>query len=332
MKSARSLIVKARDKAVSSILEKIIQLDSSVNELTVAQKENSKLLNKLNEKQAQGGIMRVNDREIATPIFNGLIMYLDPRDIAITPHIVFSGIWEEWVTKAWIRVLSLQNKNTVVLDIGANNGYYGMLAARDLDKTTSRVILFEPNPNLLPYIHKTLSVNWLNENTIVEPLGVSDKNGNAKLNILQDYTGSSSMHTSEFMKSYLEHKMDIKTEQEVKVKTTTVDAYCTQHNIKEVDMVIMDIEGYEEKAYHGMRNTVAQSKNITFFIEFTPDSYAKPKDFYMQMRADFGNVYTIINGGEEDGRIAPLKKDDYESVIGDSRDYVMLIFSKRKLT
>jgi FkbM family methyltransferase len=327
-------IVKIKSRLFFDLTRQVAELDSKVD---LGLGENNRMLRELileqhalRESNLSGGHLRISDREVATKIFNGLIMYLDPSDIAITPHIVFTGIWERWVTKAWLSVLRLQ-KDAVALDIGSNNGYFGALAAHELDSKKSKVVLFEPNPNLIPYIHKTLDVNWLNENAVVEPLAISDSNGSAKLNILKDYVGSSSMHSIEHLESYLQHKMKIRVQEVVNVKTATIDSYCKQNKVENVDVAIMDIEGFEEKAYNGMRNTVKASKNMVLFLEFTKDGYEDPKKFFNLMKNDFGNVYTLVKEGEYEGRIEMPREKSYESLVGKSSEYVMLVFSKRKL-
>lgn len=315
-------------KKVSAELDR--RLTDLKNDLEKTQQETNSLTREFIIEQRQrddlrGGILQVTEREIATRIFNDLIMYLDPRDISITPHIALEGIWERWVTMAWITLLD--KRDATVLDIGANNGYYGMLAASKLDRKKAHVILFEPNPHLIPYIHKTLSVNWLNENTTVEPLAVSDVDGKAKLNILQDYIGSSSMQSLEELNATMGHKMQIDAEEIVEVETVTIDTYCERNGVADVDLAIMDIEGFEDKAYKGMQRTVKKSSNMSLFIEFTPGGYEKPKQFYNQMVKDFGKVYTLSPKGE----FVKPTDNSYEHVVGDSPDYVMLVFSKRDL-
>jgi hypothetical protein len=87
---------------------------------------------------------------------------------------------------------------------------------------------------------------------------------------------------------------------------------------------MMDIEGFEDTAYAGMRNMVQASPNLTFFLEFTKESYADSKKFYELMLKDFGHVYVI----DEEGYMVKPKDMSYETVIGDSDDWVMPIFSK----
>ena len=87
----------------------------------------------------------------------------------------------------------------------------------------------------------------------------------------------------------------------------------------------MDIEGYEDKAYAGMRKIVKTSPNVTMIIEFTKEGYENPKEFYNQLLDDFGNVYVIFGN-----RIVVPEKTDYDSMVGSTQDWVMPIFSKNK--
>lgn len=280
------------------------------------------ILNEIKKRVENSGTLMLSEREMVSKIFSGLIMYLDPQDMAIAVHIALDGIWEHRITSAW---LSLLQPTDTVFDIGANNGYYGALAAQKTDKKHSKVVLFEANPNLIPYIRKTLAVNWLNEQSIVENVAVADKSGVLTLSILKDYIGSSSVHPNEHVAKYMGNKMYMETAQEVKVKAIAIDEYCKEKDITTVDLMIMDIEGYEDKAYAGMRNIIAVSPRATLFIEFTQGSYDDPVGFYNQMLADFGHVYIL----DDEGYIIKPEDADYKHIIGESDDWVMPIFSKR---
>lgn len=280
------------------------------------------LLQELKERTKNSGTIALSENEIITKIFSGLKMYLDPNDLAITPHLALDGIWEHRVTAAWLAVVQPQD---VVIEIGSNNGYYGALAAQKTDKKNSKVIMFEANPNLIPYIRKTLAVNWLNEQTVLENVAISDKEGELVLHILQDYIGSSSVRPNAEIKKYMGSKMRMETAEEVKVKATSIDVYCKKHKIPAVDLFLMDIEGYEDIAYAGMRKTIAASPNATLFVEFTPQGYKDPEGFYNQMLKDFGHVYMI----DDDGYIVKPKTTSYGAVIGNPDDWVMPIFSKK---
>lgn len=282
---------------------------------------------KRDEKNLRGGSFTVSEREIATKLFNDMIMYLDPKDIAVVPHIILEGIWERQITEAWRRVMDEMDIKTV-FDIGSNFGYFGMLAAQKVDRKKGKVVLFEANPRLVPYIHKNLSVNWLNENTVVENVAVSDKNGTETLNVLEDYTGSSSVHSMEKLTSYLSHKMNVKAEESVKIRAVTIDSYSKSEKINTIDLIKMDIEGYEEKAYLGMRGIVKNSPKTVMFIEFTKDGYDNPEAFYNMLLDDFRHLYTI-NG---EGGLEKPTKNSYNDIVVPAADWVMLVFSKTSLS
>ena len=319
-------VKKLRAKVLGiGIIEARIEKLQHANEEAFARLEN---LQKTAMKYDAIGIMPLSDKEIAVKIFNDLIMYLDPRDIAITPHIALERIWEREITYAWLSVLDHDVRDEpVVMDIGANFGYYGMLAAQR-HKKRGQVVLFEPNPSLQPYIHKTLSVNWLNENTVVENLGISDKEGVAELNVLEDYISSSSMHSVEHVRSYAGNQMQVNVDRVVKVPTTSIDDYCKDHKIDSVDLMIMDIEGYEQLAYAGMRNTVKNSQDLILFMEFTMGSYKYPEKFSEKLLADFKHVYMIT----PDGQLHVPRSKSYKQIMSDDETLTFLVLSKKALS
>lgn len=332
----KKVIKKSREKVFSNIMASLHELNRAVaalhdkvgaSEQALRQTQleinhaQSQVLEEVQNRSKNSGIIPLSEKEIVAKIFSGLKMYLDPRDIAVVPHLVLDQIWEHRITAAWLSIIKPED---TVLDIGANFGYFGILAAQLTDKKKSKVIMFEPNPYLMPYVRKTLSVNWLNEQSTIENLAIADKEGEVVLNLQKDYIGSSSLLSDKELDKYMHNKMHVETQEAIPVKAVTIDGYCAKHKIGPVDLIKMDIEGYEDKAYMGMRKTIQASPNVTLFVEFTKDSYRHPKAFYDQMLQDFGNVY-IIN---DDGRIVKPKKTNYETVIGDADDWVMPIFSK----
>jgi FkbM family methyltransferase len=280
----------------------------------------SSVLTELKDRAKNSGTLVLSETELLTKIFSGLKMYLDPRDRAITPHLALDGIWEHRITAAWLKVLK---PGMTVFDIGANNGYYGVLAAQKAGKD-AKVVMFEANPHLITYIQRTVDVNFLGKQATLENVAVADKSGELTLNILKDYVGSSSVYSDDRVKTYMPNKWQVETEEAIKVHAITIDGYCKQHKITTVDLIIMDIEGFEDKAYGGMRKTIAASPNATLFVEFTPRAYEDPKAFYELMLKDFGHVYVL----NDDGSPTVPPDASYKAIIGDTDDWVMPIFSK----
>jgi hypothetical protein len=111
-------------------------------------------------------------------LFSGAKMALDTKDISFVPHLALDGIWEEPVTRAWLKVIK---PNYTTLDIGANFGYFGLLAKRQTHAKGSSTIFFEANSALIPFIKKTLSINNYMEFSEIENVAISDKKGSLKL-------------------------------------------------------------------------------------------------------------------------------------------------------
>jgi FkbM family methyltransferase len=325
MNPAKKAVTKGRNVLLGGLIRSVDQLLQHTAQVQSKQLELEAKLDDIQNRQINTGALEVGDHQIIVKLFNGLKLYLDTRDISLTPHVALDGIWEPEITKAWVAHI---NPGDVVFDIGANFGYFGLLAAHLVGKKTGKVIFFEPNPNLVNYIHQTLNLNWYNEQSVVEGSAVSDKESTMTLNILKGYIASSTLQSIDKLKGYLDEKMEIEVEQAVDVPVIKLDDYCKQRGIKQIDVMKMDIEGFEDKAYAGMRSVVAQSTAMKLFIEFTKEAYEQPVDFYKQMLADFGHVYTI----SPDGDLLVPKKTDYASMVGDAEDWAMLVFSKRKLT
>lgn len=319
----RKTAQKIKSKLLSEIVADINLLNDRINDLQSRTDEINNSLLRINQHNSRNNVqtLPISHDEVLTKIFTDLKIYLNPNDMAVAAHIALDGVWEREITKAWMSVIK---PDYTVLDIGANFGYYGLLAGQFTSKKKANVILFEANKKLIPYINKSISINWFNEQVKVENLAVSDKNETVVLNVLKDYVGSSSLQTLEELDTYMHEKMQLVIEEKMKVQSITIDNYCSQEKIKAVNLIKMDIEGFEEKAYSGMRQIVKKSKDITLFIEFTKDSYENPRKFYDQMLGDFGNVYTI----NAEGELIKPKDAGYASVIGEADDWVMPVFSK----
>ena len=80
--------------------------------------------------------------------------FLDPRD-AMSKDLLSHGVWEEYETQIFKETIS---PGDVVLDIGANIGYYSLIAAR-LVGDTGKVHAFEPEPNSRDLLEKNIAVN-----------------------------------------------------------------------------------------------------------------------------------------------------------------------------
>ncbi len=261
--------------------------------------------------------VNTGEHEVLTQIFTGQIMYVDPRDLSVAPHLMMRGIWEWSVTTAWREVVK---EGDIVLDIGANFGYFGVIAA-SLVKP-KKVIFVEANSKLVPYIKKSMSVNGLLDKAVVENVAVGDKNGTITMNFLENHYGSSSG-----LDLGAEVVVRDDTVEQIEVKLELVDTIAGRNEVKRADVVKLDVEGLEPEAYTGMKSLVENSPNLKMFIEFTPGRYKDATGFFKRLRADFNYVYEIT---EPDGKLEIVKS--YDALDFSKNDSVMLLVAKNAVS
>jgi FkbM family methyltransferase len=171
------------------------------------------------------------------PVFDGRL-YLDSHDYVMASQIYSTGKWEPYETELFLRTI---DSNMIVVDIGANIGYYTLLAA--LNKAT--VISFEPVPATYRILARNIALNNL-ENVTAHEKAVSNTNGNVSLCLASD---PASCGISGHGKS-------------IEVDSVTLDSV-----VDRVDVIKMDIEGAEALALEGMRNTLRTNRHLVLFTE-----------------------------------------------------------------
>lgn len=281
------------------------------------------VLDKLNEalyfihQIKNGHTVSTGEFEALTKIFTGQLMYVDTRDISVVPHLLMSGEWEPAITRAFLKVI---DKDDVVLDVGANFGYFGVIAA---SRSKGKVIFIEANPVLAPYIRKSMSVNGMISRGVIENVAVGDKPGTASFNFLRNAWGSSSLlDIPEIAETYGPEYM---TQERVKVKVDTIDAICKRNGVKKANVIKIDVEGFEPQTYAGAKTLIKNSPGLKMFIEFSPGQYASPKKFFDTVAKDFSYLYKIE---EPTGALTAIKK---YSDLKFSGDWQMVVASKHAL-
>jgi FkbM family methyltransferase len=129
-------------------------------------------------------------------------------------------------------LVSLVRPGMVVYDLGANVGFFTLLASR-LVGATGTVYAFEPLPANLEILRRHLALNRC-ANVTVLPAAVSDRDGRAR------FEGSGST-------ARLGEGGDA-----IEVETARIDTLLARGDLTPADLVKLDIEGAELAALEGM--------------------------------------------------------------------------------
>jgi FkbM family methyltransferase len=178
-------------------------------------------------------------------------LYVIRSDPVVGRELLASGRYEPHVTERLRRCLV---PGGVFVDIGANVGYYTLLAAR-LVGSAGRVIAFEPNPTSL----RVLLLNTLPAGGTIRvyPFAVSDREG--FLSLMRIVSIASSKRVAE---EELRYPSDVTLTYAVRLD----DALCDEQRI---DVLKCDVDGHDYLAIRGGQATLARTHPVVF-AEFNP--------------------------------------------------------------
>ena len=209
-------------------------------------------------------------------------LFLNKKDPVLSGALSM-GVFEKYFSEIFRKVLS---KEMVVIDVGANLGYYTLISSKNCKK----VFAFEPeleNSNLLK---KNLKYNKCNNVEVCE-FALGDKNQLANLYIDPYNKGKHS-----FLKGSLRSK--------VTTKVSKLDSVLSSTGVKKVSIIKIDIEGWEAKAMIGMKQTIKNHKPLLFF-EFVPDRITKSGE----------NPYDLLHGLVELGYSLDIIDEDKYKLV-----------------
>jgi FkbM family methyltransferase len=190
-------------------------------------------------------------------LHNGQLIRLIPQD-HIQRTLLWYGFYEKESIQTWEKLIV---KDSVVIDIGANIGYYTLIAAHKA--INGSVHSFEPVPTSFQALQKNISLNNLS-NVIANPCGVSNVQSLEKYYVSSiDNSGMSGMRPAENFSGLVET-----------INTITIDDYSSEHELRRIDFIKIDIEGNELNALMGMKKVLQKFKPI-IFIELVQEHLVK---------------------------------------------------------
>lgn len=213
-------------------------------------------------------------------------MYVDHFNYDMAPWLMLDGLWEIWIAMAIGRAIQ---PGWTCIDAGAWCGFYSIMMA-DLVGSTGKVIAYEPNEkhaNLCRRSFKANGFSWAE----LRYAALSNELGAAKF-LTTDGGGSR-----------------LESEGDKVVPTEMVDSLA----IDKVDLIKMDIEGGEYKAWTGIQKTISKNKNIIVVMEINTERYDDPAGFY----ADINRVFPVIRSITTDGVTKVTNVDEIMSINGE---------------
>jgi len=193
-------------------------------------------------------------------------------DLSFRLMLLPTGTYERMTTNLFTKLVT---EGMIVIDIGANIGYYTLLAAKAVGNN-GRVFCFEPEPSNYALLLKNIKENNHGNVTPVKK-AVTNTTGVVKLFISKE-PGQHSIASDNLH------------QRAISVDSTTLDDFFVGKEYP-IHAIKMDIEGAELATFQGMRNIIAKNPQLVIFTEFNPRCLmmagASPTE-YFQMLINYG--------------------------------------------
>ncbi len=239
-----------------------------------------------------------------TFVDEGLFLYVDTTDRSLAPHLIASGTWEDNNTKL-LKVLMKTRAN--IVDAGANHGYFSVIAAAQNRKhnRSGKIFCIEANPSFIALLTSSVISNGFSQSINIVNKILSDKQqDNSRFLSMKTLKGGSGVDSAEFINNISEQKLEYDV---LAIESTTLDVLIPK-GLK-IDILRMDIQGYEFKALKGASRVLSESDDIVIFMELDPtlSYYSEVEDEFNQLEK-MGFKFWIVqkNGSIKSASIKSL--------------------------
>jgi FkbM family methyltransferase len=192
----------------------------------------------------------LGDQPVVGTLADGGTILLAPWDLLISDVIRTTGVWEPDVTALVRRVV---RAGSVVVDVGANVGYFTVLAA-GLVGPAGRVVAFEPSPANVQLLLGSVVANGFT-NVDVWPLALSDRHVVLPLHTDDVSTNATLVTAGDASSTW--------------VVGARGDDLLTRVEPTGSCLVKIDVEGFEHSVLLGMTNFLRRHRP-TVVLEFNP--------------------------------------------------------------
>ncbi len=178
----------------------------------------------------------------------------DEKDRHVSRQLRERGIWEPYETAL---LLSLLEPGAICVDVGANIGYFSLIAASVVGDS-GRVYAFEPDPRNCRLFEASAQLNGLQHRLELARAGLSSQAGEGRLYLSEDNLGDHQIYPAEPQRRSLPIKL-------------LNGAQYLGGKIARLDLLKVDVQGAEYEVMLGLM-PLLQSLTIPprILIELTP--------------------------------------------------------------
>lgn len=220
---------------------------------------------------------------------NGIHYVLDISDYM--DHAVYFG-FSDLLDFDREDLYSMVKPGQTIFDVGGNIGDTALHFAK-LQNNDGKIFCFEPVPHLFERLKHNVSINDF-KNISIHNIALSDKREELFFNLPQSQNSGG---------IFLSNKV---TEESKKVLSIPLDDFCNEHKIEKLDLIKIDVEGFELKVLKGAEQTLKK---------FKPKMFIEINDFHLH-RA----------GGSAKEVVALLEQIGYKISRADNKEAIHSVY------
>jgi FkbM family methyltransferase len=215
-----------------------------------------------------------------TSVHLGATLSFPTEDSAIAPGLI-AGYYER---QELTLVQRLARVSRTLVDAGGNIGIYACVAGTVLPPG-GRLVTFEPVPRNLTYLKRNIEQNGVQDVVTVVGCALGAESGEVTIHLAEGFTGSHSVSAQ---------TVGAFSAGSITVPMTTIDTYLAEHDFGPVDVIKVDVEGFDVAVLRGAIKTIREDAP-TLFVEYAPA--------------------LLRNGGFEPTELVDIVFDCYEHVL-----------------
>ena len=262
-------------------------------------------------------VLGINDDFAIVGTEADAIMYLPLANLDVANSILRHGIYDERLTRLMHTITSSGN---VVVNAGANLGYFSCLGAM-LAGPSGTIFAFEPNHWIFEYLCRSIAASGFIDRTVLYRSAVSNEADiDVEIIFNRYFAGGGSVNRNSTHSSEAT-KYDFRSEHsgsfddrgkfqfgngefiESNLATTVVIDDVVD---KLVDILLVDVEGYEYQVLDGARKKISLSKDIKIVFETSFEGIENNKNLA-------SDVYNFLE--EQDFSFFIIKKETTDNLV-----------------
>jgi FkbM family methyltransferase len=198
-----------------------------------------------------------------------------------------------------------------VVDVGANHGMFSLEAAHLIGRE-GMVHAFEPAPGTLAVLRRNLAQNDL-ANVRVFPCGLGVREGTAPLRVHHEYSGLNTLAAREVTWN----RRTLHADEIIDVPITTLDLHCAREQLDRIDLLKIDVEGFELDVLRGARGLLEERRIARILLEVGDLTCATagvaPIEVLAFLQSHGYHLHAISPQGEVSGRITVFPESSFSA-------------------